>query len=70
MERNLSDRERKQRLGLSGVFAIISVILYFQEYHTGLVAGSVLLSLGFAVNYFTCFCTAKKAVMKLKQAFK
>lgn len=70
MEQNLSDRERKQRLALSVVFTFAAVLLYIQEYHTGLVAASGLLALGFLVNYFTCFCTAKKAVMKLKQAFK
>ncbi|MFB6245637.1 MAG: hypothetical protein ABEJ03_04815 [Candidatus Nanohaloarchaea archaeon] len=69
MEQNLSEKERKQRLALGVVFGLIAIGSYVTSQSIYLTAGLAAASLGFIVNYFTCFCGTKKAIKSLKNRF-
>lgn len=67
MEQNLSERERKIRLGLGLVFAAGAGYSFAANLGTGYVLGLSIAAAGFMANYFTCFCGTKKAINSLKQ---
>lgn len=66
MEQNLSERERRIRLGIGIVLLAAAALSYLRLENIYLAAGLVLASIGFIVNYFTCFCGTKKAINKLR----
>ena len=66
MEQNLSNRERRLRLGIGLLFAAAAIFSYLQLDNIYVTAGLIFLASGFIANYLTCFCGTKKLVSKLK----
>ena len=66
MPQNLSDRERKQRLGASIVTFISAIGVFYIEGFSILFVGLILGATGFMINYFTCFCGLKRMFQRLK----
>jgi hypothetical protein len=66
MEQNLSERERKIRLGIGLALAFTAIYSYLQMSNIYLTAGFLIAASGFIANYFTCFCGTKKLIGKLK----
>lgn len=69
MERNLSGRERKIRVGAAVFLAGLAGGLYGLYHNVYLTVALLLASAGFLINYFTRFCGVKKAVNEMKKRF-
>lgn len=69
MEQNLSEKERKQRLGLGIIFGVAAIGVFLTTQSNIIVAVTGVISVGFIVNYFTCFCGTKRAIKVVKNKF-
>lgn len=65
----MSEKERKQRLGLGIFFAALGLAAFLTDQSNSIVGATGLLSAGFIANYFTCFCGTKKAIAAVKNLF-
>lgn len=68
MEQNLSQKERKQRLIGGAVSGAISLAGFLTK-NTSIATFFGIAALGLLLNYFTCFCGAKKALNSFKSIF-
>nr|EGQ40842.1 MAG: protein of unknown function, DUF2892 [Candidatus Nanosalinarum sp. J07AB56] len=66
MEQNLSEKERNVRLGIGIALGTVSAVVLVTGRPEAIpdeaAAGLGLASIGFFVNYFTCFCGTKRLV--------
>lgn len=66
MEQNLSEKERKIRLFLGLIGIATAMTLYRYNFRIEITVGTILISLGLLLNYFTCFCGLKKLLSSFK----
>ena len=69
MEQNLSEKERKIRLVLGSLMLLTAAGTYITNFQTPISSFMAIGGIALLLNYFTCFCGAKKAVKTLKSRF-
>lgn len=69
MKQNLSEKERKQRLAAGIFFGIAALIAFLTNQSIAIVGLTGVLSVGFTLNYFTCFCGTKKIINTVRNKF-